>query len=131
MGEIEMGRPRTPSRILEARGSFKAHPERRRDGEPVVKNPLGNAPDRVTGLALEAWIVIAERAPLGVLTSADSLHVEMTSYLLAELWENMTTFPQAKYNTLNKMLGQVGMNPIDRSKLSVAKPEKTNSFAEF
>ena len=32
---------------------------------------------------------------------------------------------------LNKMLGQLGMNPSDRSKISIEKPKDANPFAAF
>jgi len=85
---MQMGRQKTPTRILEARNSFKKHPERRRDGEPEVRGSLGGAPDRLNELEAKAWHEIASTAPIGVLTEADRLDVEMAARLLARVWSD-------------------------------------------
>lgn len=122
------GRPRTPTAVLDARGSFKKHPERKREDEPEVTEPLGAAPGRLSEQERIAWDEITSTAPLGVLTQADRLHVEQTATLLAESWTEGTEFHTSKRNLLNRMLGQVGMNPADRSKISVPKVKRANPF---
>ena len=128
---LNVARPRTPTKILDARGAFKRHPERKRDGEPVVKDPLGSPPDRLTELERQAWREVAMYAPPGVLTSADRIHVEELSILLAESWVSRADMQTSTRALLNKMLGQLGMNPSDRSKISIEKPKDANPFAAF
>ncbi len=123
-----MARPRTPTALLDARGAFKNHPDRKRDSEPVVKEPLGAPPSRLTGLEVEAWMEIVEFAPMGVLTRADRHAVEQAARLMAESWEDFKSFPTAKLTRLQVTLGQFGMNPSDRSKLSIGKPKDGNPF---
>ena len=60
-----MGRPRTPTKVLELRGSFKRHPERRVDraGEPEVTEPLGDPPDDLDEAERARWIELAREMP--------------------------------------------------------------------
>lgn len=126
-----MGRPRTPTAVLDARGAFKKDPQRKRDGEPVVEESIGAVPTRLAGTEVVAWQEIVSTAPMGVLTKADRVHVEEMSRLLAESWEEGRDFQLGRRSLLNKMLGQIGMNPVDRSKIVVAKPKDANPFDDF
>jgi len=126
-----MARPRTPTAVLEARGSFKTHPERRRSGEPVVETPLGNPPAHMGELEVACWFEIAELAPKGVLTSADRVTVETLACLLAEFRTVKEDFPASKHARMFGYLGQLGMMPGERSKLSIEKPKDVNAFAEL
>lgn len=124
------GRPRTPTAVLDARGAFKKDPQRRRDGEPVVREPLGAMPDNFDEGQARAWTEITETAPLGVLTEADRLAVEFAATLLAEFRQDRYGFPATKHGTLLKLLGQFGMTPSERSRLSIPKAkERENPFA--
>jgi hypothetical protein len=124
-----MGRPRTPTKVLEARSAFKKHPERRRDGEPQVDTPLGSPPDRLNALQARAWYEIAQTAPTGVLTSADRLDVEITAVLLAKQWADPDSMTDGARKQLQTALGKYGCNPADRSRLSIEKPKLENPFA--
>ena len=126
-----MSRPRTPTKILDARGSFKTHPERKRDGEPEVTTPLGSAPDRLSELERVAWGEVATYSPPGVLRSADRLHVEELCILLALSWAERENMQTSSRSLLNKMMGQLGMNPSDRSRLSIEKPKDASPFDKF
>jgi len=126
-----MGRPRTPTKVLEAKGAFKKHPERRRDGEPEVTTPLGAPPNRLNESEVEAWHEIAYSAPTGVLTSADRLDVELTARLLAQSWYHHDEMSDGARKQLQTQLGKYGMNPSDRSKLSIEKPKDASPFAAF
>jgi hypothetical protein len=126
-----MGRPRTPTRVLDARGAFKKDPQRKRDGEPEVKNPLGAAPDRLTESEQQAWQLIADRAPLGVLTEADGIAVEMAAKMLAAAWADFEGMTDGRLSRLMSTLGTFGMNPSDRAKLSIEKAPDANPFDQF
>lgn len=126
-----MARPRTPTKILDARGAFKTHPERKREGEPEVKAPIGSPPDSLSELEKSAWHEIVSDAPMGVLTAADAKAVELAARLLAESrtdWENFTV---GKIGRLQAFLGQFGMTPSDRAKMSIEKPKDVNPFDSF
>lgn len=126
-----MPRPRTPTAVLELKGSFKKDPQRRRDGEPVVKGPIGNAPDHFNEDELIVWKEVTETAPRGVLTEADRLTVEALCSLYAAFRADRFEFPIAKIARIQNMLGTLGMNPADRSKLSVPPEKPTNEFDDL
>lgn len=126
-----MGRSRTPTKVLEARGAFKKDPQRKRDGEPEVTTPLGAPPERLAPLQVRAWQEIAQTAPLGVLTEADRLDVEITAKLLAASWTDFAEMTDGARKQLHTMLGKYGMNPADRAKLSIEKPKDASPLDEF
>ena len=122
---------RTPTKVLEARGAFRKHPERKREDEPKVATPLGAVPERLNELQAQAWPEIAEPAPTGVLTSADRLDVEVAAKLLAESWSDWEGMSNVDRKMLHTMLGKYGCNPSDRARLSIKKPNDANPFSEF
>lgn len=120
-----MGRPRLPTAVHEVKGSFIAHPERRRPSEPKAARPLGAAPKRLTEQQREAWAEIVDTAIPGVLTGADRVLVELAARLLADIWA-ADEVPTMKAARLEACLGRMGMTPADRSRVSVAPTEPTN-----
>lgn len=126
-----MARPRTPTKLLDARGAFRKHPERRRDGEPEVKNALGAAPYMLNEQEMACWNEIVSYAPVGVLTEADRHAVELAACLLAEFRADRAGFAAGKMGRLQSMLGQFGMNPADRSRLNIEKPSSDNPFDDL
>ena len=126
-----MARPRTPTAVLDARGSFKKDPQRKRDGEPIVKEPLGPAPDYLSDSQRVAWNEIVARAPLGVLTQADTHAVEMTAKLIADSRDNWDKFPVSSMGRLQSLLGAFGMTPSERSRLNIGKPKDVNPFDDL
>ena len=124
-----MARPRTPTKVLEARGAFKTHPDRKRPGEPEVHTPLGQPPAHMTELERACWFEVTDLAPMGVLTSADAWAVETASCLMAEFRTLKSDFPASKMARLSAFIGQFGMNPADRAKLSIEKPKDVNPFS--
>lgn len=122
-----MGRPRKSTAEHERSGSFEKHPERKaaRANEPKPDGPLGAPPacfnpGEYTGARLLAiWHELVSQAPPGVLTSADRAHLE----LACRLYNRIRTNPSAKigdFNRLAELLGKMGMNPADRSKVNIA-----------
>ncbi len=86
--------------------------------------------------AKECWHEIAEYSLPGVLTGAERFNMEMASKLLDQSRKDTTgDFPVAKMQLLNKILGQLGMNPLDRQRLGVQKPAsnkpKNTGFDDF
>lgn len=77
-----MARPRTPSNILELRGAFKNHPERRRkdlDGAgPFDPHPPATLPQEL----VSAWNEVVQQVNPAVLTASDSTSVEIMARLL-------------------------------------------------
>ena len=65
---------------------------------------------------------------MGVLTSADRHHLEELCILLAMSWVERAAMQTSTRALLNKMLGQLGMNPSDRSRICIEKPKDVNPF---
>ena len=128
-----MGRHRTPSNLLELRGAYIAHPERKRAraAEPVVSEPLGDPPRHLSRLERAAWREIVRITPFGILAVSDRVAVEITAVLLAEMRSNPCGFSAAKLSRLESFLARFGMTPSDRSRIHVPAPQKDNPFDEF
>lgn len=117
-----MARPRTASSILDARGAFKKHPERKRESEPEVHEPLPeDPPDYMTEDQAECWRHLKSIAPAGVLTAADAGALEMTACLYAEFRRGPDDMPTARLTRLSSELHKLGMNPSGRAGLTVPK----------
>ncbi|HKD60535.1 MAG TPA: hypothetical protein VKB47_08745 [Terracidiphilus sp.] len=138
---------RKPTALLIASGAFAKNPARARDreNEPVPEGPLGDPPAAwVEGAAnnqrfveyLKNWREIVAQAAFGVLTSSDRWAVEKACTLKYKIDRAEAGYGKATsgdYNTLNKMLGQFGMTPADRSKVSGGKKteEAAGAWAEL
>jgi hypothetical protein len=114
-------------------GATKKNPARARDreNEPRPTDPLGDPPAEFltpykTSI-LAAWNDIIAQAPEGVLTSADRAHVEMTSRVMART--RTSSAKASDFALLDKLLGKMGCNPADRSRVAVtkSKPEDEES----
>lgn len=126
------GRPRTPTNVLELRGAFKQHPERRRDraAEPKPEEEVGDCPARLGDAVAEAWDYIRGCVPVGVLTCMDRVVVTQAAVLLADLWRAPSEFTSASHARLTVALSQMGMTPAARSKVAVPKrPDEDNPYA--
>ena len=123
-----MPRRKTPTRVLDARGSFKKDPQRRRDGEPEVTDSLSTPPDDFSEAEAKAWHMIASKAPMGVLMDSDWPSVVMAAKLWAEFMADSINFNTARLTRLHRILGDFGLNPSDRASLSIPKPRQYNPF---
>ncbi len=122
-----MARPRTPAKILELRGAFKANPQRRR--EPVEALEFdGNPPAHLPPELTRAWRYIVEQVPPGVLTASDASAVEIMARLQAQVW--MSGDLDA-IKELRLWFGQYGLTAAAREKIGAKKPPKAaNPFAD-
>lgn len=123
-------RTRTPTALLEARGSFKRHPERRRErqDEPRPDTPLGNPPKRLSEPEKAAW---KEMQGQGFwLTSADAMMVEIAANLMSQQRSGQIDNPAR--SLLVSTLIKLGFGPTERAKMKVI-PEKDapSPFDEF
>lgn len=125
---IMAGRPRTPAKILELRGSFKTHPERRR--EPVAAaggfNP--QPPAHLPQECVRAWHWIVEQVPPGVLTASDYAAMETMARLQAQVW---LTGQLDYVKELRQWFGQYGLTAAAREKIAAKAPAGSgNAFAD-
>jgi len=141
-----MPTPRTPTSILEARGTYKKNPQRakERENEPVVTEgigdpPAGFMPEDRPGRKDDAgnWIehpsvydpndrkrlraiwfeLISDAAP-GVLNRSHRFHLEATCRLMVTVRHGSPK--TGDFANLNKFLTQMGMNPAAQSTVSGA-----------
>jgi hypothetical protein len=118
-----MARPRTPTALLETRGSFRRHPDRlrKREGEPKPSMlPLGDPPESFDEAHLTAWKDIVRCAPTGVLTQYDELIVELGARLLVKV--RSAGCGAAVLGQYRGLLASLGLTPADRSRVKVARP---------
>jgi phage terminase small subunit len=122
-----MGRPRTPTHVLEDRGAFINHPERRgeRANEPVPNGELRKSPPAsLTPDEKKIWREFIKKVPAGVLGDCDEYWLAMAVRL--EWKERSGKISISERTQYMNLLGKLGMNPSERSKVSarpVAKKE--------
>jgi hypothetical protein len=125
-----MGRPRTPTKILELRGALKAHPNRARPNEPKPAGAIGAFTEGPTGLS-EIWDEIVGQAAAGVLTVSDRLALELICRLIAEIRLKPDEIAVGKVAALCNLLGRFGLTPADRSKVLVLDASIPDEWADF
>ena len=117
-----MPQPRTATALLEARGAFKNHPNRKRE-DPKVSTPfVAVAPAELDPLEVKWWHKLVKMVPDGVLTGADQATVILAATLMAEFMSDRRGFPSAKIAQMRAVFGELGLSPSARAKLAT-KPE--------
>jgi hypothetical protein len=126
-----MARPRKPTALLELNGSLSHNPGRHanRAGEPFDPRPLGDPPLHLDPPQRAAWGEIERIAPPGVLCHGDRLIVELAAVLLAQFRAAGAMFPDGRLRRLESVLGQLGLTPAARSKVTATPVPKGNPFA--
>lgn len=113
-----MPRPRTPSNILDLRGSFDKNPNRRRQDHPGVgafnKSPPAHLPQEV----VRAWNAVVSRVPMEAMSGSDELAVEVCATLLASWW---LTKDMDALKELRQWFAQLGLTPVARTKIPAPK----------
>ena len=123
-----MARPRTPSNVLELRGAFKKHPERRRQAVEPVGEFDPNPPAHLNQDHVRAWHWIVQQIPPGVLTASDYSSLETMAGLQARVW---LTGELDYVKELRQWFGQYGLTAAAREKIAAKKPPSGgNAFAD-
>lgn len=122
-----MGKHRTPTNILELRGSFQHDPQRRRPDEPIPAGDLGQAPRHLTAAQRRVWRELAEIVPPGVLGDSDRWIVEIAARLMAKLRDAGELGP-GQLAQLVGCLARLGMTPADRSRIGTKPKSPENPF---
>src|ERR1700686_5010694 len=112
-----MGLNRTPTAILEARGSFISHKNRKdaRVGEPVVTKKLGSPPKTFTDEHKKLWHEFSKIVPPGVATYADRWAVEIVVCAMAKF--RAGTISGTETGHLTSLLSRFGLTPADRARV--------------
>src|SRR5215471_8197057 len=105
------GRPRTPTNVLEARGSFKHNPGRKveRKFEPKDLGPLGDPPDTLTPEERSAWNEVVGVCPPGLLTELDRFALEDFVRLLLEARDRTRPMRCESRSRFHSLLSHFGM----------------------
>ena len=127
-----MGRNRTPTAILESRGSFIGHKNRKdaRAEEPVVTKKLGSPPKTFTDEQRELWREFAKMVPAGVATYADRWAVEIVICAMAKFRDG--TITGGERSQLTSLLSRFGLTPADRSRVvATLAPEPDDGWSDL
>jgi hypothetical protein len=123
-----MPKPRTPSAVLEARGSFAHNPDRTR--EDFQSGAFDkSAPEYFSPSQEDAWDEIVSLLPPSVLQATDRLAVELTARLIARFRsQDDADVSMAQVAQIRTALASLGMTPADRSRVSSVKAPVVNPF---
>jgi hypothetical protein len=112
-----MGRPRTPTGLLELRGAFKNHPSRLKDRkhEPVVLTGLPEPPRYLDSAPAAMWQEMKSRGFW--LTSADKFLVEIAATLMAKYQAD--NLKSGDVSLLISLLGKIGFSPNERGRMNL------------
>lgn len=134
-----MPKPRVPTNILKMRGSDKKHPDRMklRENEPVSDKSISKPSKYLSAIEKKAFKEIVKSAIDGVLCESDTLAVEMAAQLLVKcrgllvINDEIIQPSAAERNLFFKYLGQLGMTPSERSRISIPKKHKSSVWDKF
>ncbi|MCY1278912.1 hypothetical protein D9M68_321040 [compost metagenome] len=111
-----MARPRTPTRLLLLRGSFKHHAGRYRE-EPEGQGALGRPPRYLSPGAQQCWLTLAKQAPPGLLSGSDRAILTLAATLYHQWAEDPPAFPVGRLKRLMSLLSRMGFDPWSRQRL--------------
>lgn len=116
---------RTPTAILDARGSFINHPGRKRPNEPFTNRPIGPPPNFLKPAEKKVWKQLVKQALPGVLMESDRL---MFSVLVRLANRHYTGAPMmvGEIAQLITLSGKFALNAADRAKVQIDQPKKSN-----
>lgn len=96
------------------------------DAEPQAKE-LGPPPNWFTPEQRLVWQELLAAAPHGVIKESDRVILELTVRLVIDV-RSYPTVQAAVATQLRQCLGELGMSPSARARLSVGSGKKTNPF---
>lgn len=120
-----MGRNRTPTAILDAKGTFLVNPQRARSDEPATDRPLGSPPRYLTDAEKKVWKELADQCLPGVVFESDRTEFEMLVRLKAKMIDDFWSMKSADKALLVTLGSKFAMTPADRSKVTVDKPKES------
>ena len=122
-----MANPRKPTSLKVLQGTYRK--DRANPNEPKPTNEIGNAPEFFTENQSVIWSEIVETVPKGVLTCMDRVWLEMGVTLIEK--SRLNTINSSERSSLLNVLGKMGMNPSDRSRVSVAPEPAFNEWDDM
>ena len=121
-----MSRPFIPTAIADVKGTFLAHPERKRSHEPSVQNtqPLGPAPEHLSHEEVDIWNEVSQQLLPGVGKISDRIAFEALVILIAKM--RAGTLKAVELMSVVSLCARFGMTPADRSKIVVEQSQKSS-----
>lgn len=119
------GRSPVPTALKILRGNPGKRPLNKNEPQGQAEVP-NHPPKWMSSVEKACWRRIKTIAPAGVITGSDMPAVEALACLMAELQESPRDFPNARWPQYRALLGQFGMVPGERSRLSVPAQEDTD-----
>ncbi len=110
-------------------GTLKKHPGRYRTRVKAAEDfkPLGAPPKHLDPREAAAWNEIRRKAPPGTLAVSDFMLVELAARLLVKSRDDWANFTATNSRVLQSIANDLGMSPIKRGRVSVAKKDKEKS----
>lgn len=127
-----MPRRKEPTEVMELKGAYKKHPERRPPKQAQETALLSSVPP--THLAEDEKYIWEELMNFEVIPelykASDAYIIEMTVCLIAKMRRRETT--AADHTRLHSLLHELGLTPSGKTKfLPPAKEEEVNGFANL
>ncbi len=117
-----MPQKRTPTKVLEMRGSFKDHPDRKRKRakEPKYTQPMPmRPPDHLLSREKKIWKELMDAMPQGVIEVYDQVVFETLVKLFARFRTTRAGITGAELSLMIRCASLLGMSPVDRSRVIV------------
>jgi hypothetical protein len=119
-----VGRNKTPTAILDAKGAFIVNPQRSRPSEPKSDRPLGSPPKYLSKEEKLVWKEVAKRLLPGVALESDRDAFEMMVRMTSAM-RSGHPLTAAERTTLISLWSRFAMTPADRSRVAVEKPAES------
>jgi phage terminase small subunit len=120
-----MARNRTPSAILDAKGSFLTHKDRVRSNEPVTGEPIGPPPKWLSAAEKRVWKELVKQSAPGVLMASDREAFELLVKLATKKRYHFDQMMVGEISQFISLASRFAMTPSDRSKVVVDKPKES------
>jgi len=124
-----MPKPKTPTKILDWKGSYKKDPQRKRKGEPMPTGKIGKPPVWLSKDAAKAWRYLVRKCHPGVLTSMDGPGMVAMAVAFAPLMDKDKTLGVVEIKGISIMLGKFGFTPSDRAGIVSDAPDDKGGWA--
>jgi hypothetical protein len=118
-----------PTKLKLLRGTFQK--SRGNPNEPIPTEPLGDPPSDLDRSEKSLWRELIRMTLPGVLTEQDRWAAQLLVQLMAMV-RRRDPMTASQLSTLTYCLTALGLTPVARSRITVAKPkEQVDPFTEF
>lgn len=122
---LNMGRNPTPTAVLDARGSFIAHPENKRDAEPKPRHLLSRTPPKDLKEGEKViWKELMKILPPGVAYNSDLWAIRHL-VIIETKSRGPDGITDSEHTKLLAYLDRFGLNAAARTKIQVEAPAKS------